>query len=164
MAKVKTPQPRPQSAGGASPESMAGTAAPETAMSVSSGATASVADPDGGADLGVSMQQFQGQKDLVSHVLNMAPGSKSVFSVDAGGRSKTFIVYYDQEEARGDRGQRVPGFISGDYEVWTSPTPDDLGSHKEVLRQHVSPGKPKGQQQIYAAEQCARAILASVNR
>jgi tape measure domain-containing protein len=104
-------------------------------------------------------------RDLLGHLMSIEPGGKSVFSLSMGNEAKaTFIVYYDQQEARGDRGGRVPGLVTGEYEVWTSPTPDDLHSHKEVLRQHVSPGKPLGDQQRYAAERCAEAIMVALRR
>jgi hypothetical protein len=92
------------------------------------------------------------------------PGTKEIFKLTLGDHSANFIVYYDQEEAVGDRGGKVKGFVSGDYEVWTSPTPEDLHSYKKVLGQHVSPGLPGGMQRQYAAELCVEAIMKHMRR
>ena len=92
----------------------------------------------------------------IADILDIPSGQKKVYTV--GGI--TFTVYYDQQEARGDMGQSVPGMVSGDYEVWVGPVEDN----KNLLRQHVSPGKPRGMQQSYAAEKVVTAILNYVNR
>lgn len=137
---------------------------PSTRTSTTNAASADLVDDGGQPSPGSSSSQVLPADRLQGVLMAIAPGGKAVFSLR--GRNETpwtFIVYYDQEEARGDRGQRVPGFVSGDYEVWTSPTPEDLSTHREVLRQHVSPGKPGGLQQSYAAEQCVRAMLQRVN-
>ena len=95
---------------------------------------------------------------VLAQVLAVKSGDKEVLTLSRGDRAVTFVLYYDEQEARGDSGARVPGFVSGEYEVWTTPTPEDLGTYQEVIRQHVSPGQPGGLPQQHAAEQCARAM------
>ena len=97
--------------------------------------------------------------DDVRMIMQIPAGQKEVFTVG----DQNYIVYFDSQTAQGDSGARVPGMISGEYEVHVSPTPDDVASYKTILRQHISPGKPGGMQQVYAAEQVVQAILRHVN-
>lgn len=98
--------------------------------------------------------------ELTKQILQIPSGEKRVFPV--AGKQDAFVVYFDSKPAIGDRGQRVPTMIAGDFEVWRTPTPEDLHSYDLVLRQHVSPGAPGGAQMPYAAQRCADAIIRSV--
>lgn len=109
-----------------------------------------------------SEKRADGMSKIIGQLLAIPSGEKRVFKLRGPGYEVSFVVYFDAEEARGDMGGRVPGMISGEYEVWATTNPEDQGTYREVTRQHVSPGKPGGMQQSYAAEQCVKAMAAWV--
>jgi len=101
---------------------------------------------------------------LVGQILSIPSGGKAIVTLSAAGKSGVFVVYYDEQRAIGDSGHSVPGMVSGEYEVWMAKNSDNPTPDHNILRQHVSPGKPGGQQMAWAAEQCARAITNAVLR
>lgn len=103
-------------------------------------------------------EQTSQRIDMVGVVLAIEPGGKAAMQMSHLGRTASFLVYYDEQQARGDHGGLVEGFVTGDYEVWLTRNLEDQNPSRNLLRQHVSPGQPMGQQRVYAAERCVKAM------
>lgn len=99
---------------------------------------------------------------------SIEPGSKARVTLAHGGREKTFVVYYDEQGARGDDGLPVHGDVTGDFEAWELVGPDEVRDLKLVKRQHVSPHGSSGygndRAKPYAVEQIVTALSAKVFR
>lgn len=97
-----------------------------------------------------------------------------VLATPAGGKQKldiegrTFIVYYDEQDARGDNGLLREGDVTGEYEVWLKTGPDDVLDLREIARVHVSPHGTSGygndRAKFHSADVCASAIMRTIGR
>lgn len=97
-------------------------------------------------------------------ILDMSHGDKLKLTVE----ERTFVLYYDEQGARGDDGLPVRGDVTGEYEVWLQTGPDDVRDLREVARVHVSPHGSSGygndRAKFHSANVCATAIMRTIGR
>lgn len=120
-----------------------------------------------GEDTGGQCPRCERMRDsgrtLTDVILDMSHGEKMALTIEG----RTFVLYYDEQGARGDDGHPVHGDVTGEYEVFHQHGPDDgPGNLREIARVHVSPHGASGygndRAKYHSADVCATAIMRTI--